>query len=98
MVNAPCLVALVQAGATFVNRKLIERPGGEAAEGSPAGNRLKDLDPQHGQAHVLGEQLIELPDLLLGWWQQIPFAPPRPVTFAASMATWRAAHRGRRRP
>ena len=27
MVNAPHLVALVRAGATFVNGKLVERPG-----------------------------------------------------------------------
>src|SRR5881392_3244381 len=32
MVNAPHLVALVRAGATFVNGKLVERPGDEAAE------------------------------------------------------------------
>jgi len=31
MVNAPHLVALVRAGATFVNGKLAERPEGEAA-------------------------------------------------------------------
>jgi transposase-like protein len=30
MVNAPHLVALVRAGATFINGKLVERPGGEA--------------------------------------------------------------------
>jgi hypothetical protein len=30
MVNAPHLVALVQAGATFVNGKLAERPGEDA--------------------------------------------------------------------
>ena len=30
MVNAPHLVALVRAGATFINGKLIERPGEEA--------------------------------------------------------------------
>jgi hypothetical protein len=29
-VNAPHLVALVRAGATFINGKLIERPGEEA--------------------------------------------------------------------
>ena len=29
-VNAPHLVALVRAGATFINGKLIERPGGNA--------------------------------------------------------------------
>jgi post-segregation antitoxin (ccd killing protein) len=29
-VNAPHLVALVRAGATFINGKLVERPGGEA--------------------------------------------------------------------
>jgi hypothetical protein len=29
-VNAPHLVALVRAGATFVDGKLIERPGGDA--------------------------------------------------------------------
>jgi hypothetical protein len=28
-VNAPHLVALVRAGATFINGKLIERPGGD---------------------------------------------------------------------
>jgi hypothetical protein len=27
MVNAPHLVALVRAGATFINGKLVERPG-----------------------------------------------------------------------
>ena len=32
MVNAPHLVALVRAGATFVNGKLVQRPGDEAAE------------------------------------------------------------------
>jgi predicted dehydrogenase len=32
MVNAPHLVALVRAGATFVNGKLVERPGEHAAE------------------------------------------------------------------
>jgi hypothetical protein len=30
VVNAPHLVALVRAGATFINGKLVERPGGEA--------------------------------------------------------------------
>jgi transposase-like protein len=36
MVNAPHLVALVRAGATFVNGKLVERPGGHAGgEGEP---------------------------------------------------------------
>ncbi len=30
MVNAPHLVALVRAGATFINRKLAERPGEQA--------------------------------------------------------------------
>jgi hypothetical protein len=30
MVNAPHLVALVRAGATFINGKLLERPGEEA--------------------------------------------------------------------
>ena len=28
-VNAPCLAALVRAGASFSNGKLVERPGGE---------------------------------------------------------------------
>ena len=32
MVNAPHLVALVRARATFANRKLVERPEDEAAE------------------------------------------------------------------
>jgi transposase-like protein len=32
MVNAPHLVALVRAGATFINGKLVERPGGETQE------------------------------------------------------------------
>ena len=41
-VNAPHLVALVRAGATFINGKLIERPGEEGR----AGSRLNDLDPQ----------------------------------------------------
>jgi hypothetical protein len=30
VVNAPSLVALVRAGAAFVNGKLVERPGGNA--------------------------------------------------------------------
>ena len=30
LVNAPHLIALVRAGATFINAKLVERPGGEA--------------------------------------------------------------------
>ena len=46
MVNAPHLVALVRAGATFVNGKLVERPGGRGRRGGQAGRRLKDLDPQ----------------------------------------------------
>jgi hypothetical protein len=36
-VNAPHLVALVRAGATFINGKLIERPGEEAQPRSPPG-------------------------------------------------------------
>ena len=32
MVNAPHLVALVRAGATFVNGQLVERPEDQAAE------------------------------------------------------------------
>ena len=40
-VNAPHLVALVRAGATFENGKLVERPD-ETTEGG----RVKDLDPQ----------------------------------------------------
>ncbi len=35
MVNAPHLVALVRAGAAFVNGKLVERPGDEAAREAP---------------------------------------------------------------
>jgi transposase-like protein len=35
MVNAPRLVALARAGATFINGKLIERPGDEAAGEAP---------------------------------------------------------------
>ncbi len=31
-VNAPHLVALVRAGATFINGKLVERPGEKAQE------------------------------------------------------------------
>ena len=34
MVNAPHLVALVRAGATFINGKLVERPGEEAQHGA----------------------------------------------------------------
>ena len=34
MVNAPHLVALVRAGATFVNGKLVERPGDPSPEAS----------------------------------------------------------------
>ena len=41
-VNAPHLVALVRAGATFINGKLVERPRREG----PARSRLNDLDPQ----------------------------------------------------
>ena len=44
MVNAPHLVALVRAGATFINGKLVERPEDEAAEAVQP--PLKDLDPQ----------------------------------------------------
>ena len=40
-VNAPHLVALVRAGATFINGKLVERPGERSGRRS-----LKDLDPQ----------------------------------------------------
>jgi hypothetical protein len=42
-VNAPHLVALVRAGATFINGKLVERPGDEAR---PGPKRINDLDPQ----------------------------------------------------
>jgi transposase-like protein len=35
MVNAPHLVALVRAGATFINGKLVERPGGDGGEAEP---------------------------------------------------------------
>jgi len=31
-VNAPHLVALIRAGATFINGRLVERPGGQAQE------------------------------------------------------------------
>ena len=41
-VNGPHLVALVRAGATFVNGKLVERPD----EHSSTRSRLKDLHPQ----------------------------------------------------
>ncbi len=37
MVNAPHLVALVRAGAAFVNGKLVGRPEGEAAEEAQPG-------------------------------------------------------------
>jgi len=40
-VNAPHLVALVRAGATFINGKLVERPGEDPSPKPP-----KDLDPQ----------------------------------------------------
>ena len=46
MVNAPHLVALVRAGAAFVNGKLVERPEARGRRGGPAGSCLKDLDPQ----------------------------------------------------
>jgi hypothetical protein len=42
MVNAPHLVALVRAGATFINGKIVERPGEEAQPEAAQ----KDLDPQ----------------------------------------------------
>ena len=35
MVNAPHLVALVRAGATFINGKLVERPTHDAPESEP---------------------------------------------------------------
>jgi hypothetical protein len=35
MVNAPYLVALVRAGATFTNGKLAERPGHDGKEAEP---------------------------------------------------------------
>ena len=40
-IDAPHLVALVSAGATFINCKLVER-----LRGGPARSSLKDLDPQ----------------------------------------------------
>ena len=46
MVNAPHMVALLDAGAAFVNGKFIERPEDEAGQGRSAGSSLKDLDPQ----------------------------------------------------
>jgi hypothetical protein len=36
MVNAPHLVALVRAGATFINGKLVERPAEDAPEAESA--------------------------------------------------------------
>ena len=44
-VNAPHLVALVRAGATFVNGKLVERPERRGRQG-PSRKPPKDLDPQ----------------------------------------------------
>jgi hypothetical protein len=41
-VNAPHLVALVRTGATFINGKLVERPGHETQPQAA----LNDLDPQ----------------------------------------------------
>jgi hypothetical protein len=35
MVNAPHLVALVRAGAAFINGKLVGRPAGNASEAEP---------------------------------------------------------------
>jgi hypothetical protein len=55
MVNTPHLVALVRAGATFVNGKLVERPGDQSpspAEPAPptsdkdVAEAASDLDPQ----------------------------------------------------
>ncbi len=47
MVNAPHLVALVRAGATFVNGKLVERPGEAAAgEGEPPRTVPEELAAQ----------------------------------------------------
>jgi hypothetical protein len=40
-VNATHLVALLRAGAIFINEKLVGRPGR-----TPSRSRLKDLDPQ----------------------------------------------------
>ena len=48
VVNAPRLVALVRAGAVFVNGKLVERPEDQspAATETSSRSRLKNLDPQ----------------------------------------------------
>ena len=46
MVNAPHLVALVRAGATFVNGKLVERPGEPSpAAGSSSANEAGEEIP-----------------------------------------------------
>jgi hypothetical protein len=42
MVNAPHLIALVRAGATFVNGKLAERPGDPPPEASSPPAALED--------------------------------------------------------
>ena len=55
MVNAPHLVALVRAWATFVNGKLVERPEDEAG-GGPAGSRLTS------SRTLLGT---------LAWWHEV---------------------------
>src|SRR6266700_1575464 len=44
MVNAPHLVALVRAGATFVNGQLVERPEDQAAEAAPPAGGSQSLD------------------------------------------------------
>jgi len=42
MVNAPHLVALVRAGATFVNGNLVERPGDPSPEASSPPTALEE--------------------------------------------------------
>jgi hypothetical protein len=61
MVNAPHLVALVRAGATFINGKLVERPGEEAkpeaakrSTGRHASRRSPELAEGPGSSALAG--------------------------------------------
>jgi len=62
MVNAPHLVALVRAGATFVNGKLVERPG----DPSPSPTRSSPLTSERTSRSCL-KILIHRSGQLLGW-------------------------------
>jgi hypothetical protein len=70
MVNAPDLVALVRAGATLVNGKLVERPGDQSpSPGEPASpTSEEDVADQRGRRRrSCLKILIHRSGQLLGW-------------------------------